>query len=146
MARVSFGLGSNLGDKVQNLHNAIYKIENRIGPVLSQSDFIQSEPVGFISENNFTNAVIIVETSLSPTEILQATKTIEIELGRTHKSVSTPSGKIYSDRIIDIDILLYDDISIETEELTIPHPLMQEREFVMIPLRQAQERLQSSNL
>ena len=141
MAQVSLGLGSNLGDRRKHLTDAVEKINNRIGSVLSQSDFIRSKPQGFKSKNYFLNAVVIVETSLSPTELLQETKKIETELGRTHKTISSPTGKVYSDRVIDIDILLYDDLFIDTEELTIPHPLMQERDFVMVPLEQAKKRM-----
>ena len=130
MAKVFLGLGTNLGDKRNNLLTAVKNIEKKIGKVTSLSSFYETEPWGFESENSFLNAALCVETSLDPATILNIIKEIEIEMGRTQKSVN----KIYSDRPIDIDILLYDDLTMETDELTIPHPLMTERDFVMKPL------------
>lgn len=132
MHQVYLSLGTNLGDKEANLKAAIEEIKKRVGEVTSQSAFYTSEPWGFKSENTFLNAVCCVHTVLSPKEILSITQEIERELGRTKKSV----GGIYSDRMIDIDILLYDNLRIHTPELTIPHPLMWERDFVMIPLHE----------
>lgn len=130
MAKVFLGLGTNLGDKKNNLLTAVNNIEEKIGKVTSLSSFYETEPWGFESENSFLNAALCVETSLEPMAILRIIKDIEIEMGRTQKSVN----RMYSDRIIDIDILLYDDLTMETDELTIPHPLMKERDFVMKPL------------
>ena len=132
MHQVYLGLGTNLGDKEANLKAAIEEIRKRVGEIASLSAFYASEPWGFESENSFLNAVCCVMSDLSPMEILSITQEIERELGRKTKSV----GGIYSDRMIDIDILLYDDLRIHTPELTIPHPLMWERDFVMIPLRE----------
>ncbi|MCQ2093451.1 MAG: 2-amino-4-hydroxy-6-hydroxymethyldihydropteridine diphosphokinase [Bacteroidaceae bacterium] len=129
-------LGTNLGNKVANILGAIKLIQGRIGNVISLSDFIITDPWGFESENRFMNAVISISTDFSPLELLKLTQQIERELGRTSKSVN---GE-YHDRVIDIDILLYDDIRINTPELTVPHPFMQQREFVMKPLRQCRER------
>ena len=117
-------------NKKNNLLTAVKNIEKKIGKVTSLSSFYETEPWGFESENSFLNAALCVETSLDPATILHIIKEIEIEMGRTQKSVN----KIYSDRPIDIDILLYDDLTMETDELTIPHPLMTERDFVMKPL------------
>ncbi|WP_321425359.1 2-amino-4-hydroxy-6-hydroxymethyldihydropteridine diphosphokinase [uncultured Bacteroides sp.] len=130
MAMVYFGLGTNLGDKERNLYLAIEKIEERIGKVISQSAFYASEPWGFESANSFLNAVIGVETSLSPFQLLEETQLIEKEIGRNKKSVDG----VYNDRLIDIDTLLYNDLILHTEKLDIPHPLMTERLFVMKPL------------
>ena len=130
MAKVFLGLGTNLGDKKNNLLTAVKNIEKKIGKVTSLSSFYETEPWGFESENSFLNAALCVETSLDPATILHIIKEIEIEMGRTQKSVN----KVYSDRPIDIDILLYDDLTMETDELIIPHPLMTERDFVMKPL------------
>ena len=127
---VYFGLGTNLGDKEQNLRLAVQHIEERIGKVVSLSAFYATAPWGFASDNAFLNAVVCVETSLSPLEILSVTQSIEKEMGRTHKSVNG----VYSDRVIDIDLLLYDDLILDTPTLKLPHPLMQERRFVMEPL------------
>ncbi|SHJ59674.1 2-amino-4-hydroxy-6-hydroxymethyldihydropteridine diphosphokinase [Bacteroides stercorirosoris] len=127
---VYFGLGTNLGDKEQNLRLAVQHIEERIGKVVSLSAFYATAPWGFASDNTFLNAVVCVETSLPPLEILSVTQSIEKEMGRTHKSVNG----VYSDRVIDIDLLLYDDLVLDTPTLKLPHPLMQERRFVMEPL------------
>ena len=125
-----FSLGTNLGDKEENLHLAVQRIEERIGRVISLSAFYATAPWGFSSENAFLNAALCVETQLSPLEILKITQEIEREMGRTYKSVNG----IYSDRVIDIDLLLYDDLILDTPELKLPHPLMHERDFVMRPL------------
>lgn len=130
MAIVYLGLGTNLGDKAANLHAAVHLISGKIGKSLSLSSFYATAPWGFESENSFLNAAICVETSLSPLEVLHRTQEIERTLGRTHKS----TGGIYHDRIIDIDLLLYNKEIIQTPELTIPHPLMLQRDFVMNPL------------
>ena len=130
MATVYLGLGTNLGNKEANLRTAIYKLQERIGKQFSLSSFYETAPWGFESDHSFLNAAIGLETSLSPIEILHITQEIEKELGRTKKSVNGS----YSDRLIDIDILLYDTLVLQTPELTIPHPLMTERDFVMKPL------------
>lgn len=127
---VYFGLGTNLGDKEQNLRLAVQHIEERIGKVVSLSAFYATAPWGFASDNAFLNAVVCLETSFPPVEILSVTQSIEKEMGRTHKSVNG----VYSDRVIDIDLLLYDDLILDTPALRLPHPLMQERRFVMEPL------------
>ncbi len=130
MATVYLGLGTNLGNKEANLRTAIYKLQERIGKQVSLSSFYETAPWGFESDHSFLNAAIGLEPSLSPIEILHITQEIEKELGRTKKSVNGS----YSDRLIDIDILLYDTLVLQTPELTIPHPLMTERDFVMKPL------------
>lgn len=127
---VYLSLGTNLGDKGQNLRTAVQKIEERIGKVVSLSAFYATAPWGFQSENNFLNAAASVVTSLSPQEILSETQQIERELGRTHKS----ANGCYSDRLIDIDLLLYEDWIVDQENLVIPHPLMTGRRFVLEPL------------
>lgn len=129
---VFLSLGTNLGDKERNLRTAIEKISESVGRVLRESRFHETEPWGFDSANTFMNASLCVETTLSPMELLASTQKIEREMGRTVKSVNAE----YHDRIIDIDILLYDDLHIDTPSLTIPHPLMYKRDFVMIPLRE----------
>ena len=125
-------LGSNLGDREDMLRRAITLIEERVGAVQRVSSFIETEPWGFESEHPFLNAAVMVLTTLSPIECLDRTQQIERELGRKSKS---RDGK-YHDRPIDIDLLLYGDQTVSTPRLTIPHPLMQERDFVMIPLRE----------
>jgi 2-amino-4-hydroxy-6-hydroxymethyldihydropteridine diphosphokinase len=135
---VYLSLGTNLGDKEHNLLSAITEIERRIGPVRAQSAFLFTEPWGFESENTFLNAAVCVETELSPNALLRVTQQIERDMGRTEKSTinGQQSTVTYHDRIIDIDILLYDDLHINTPKLTIPHPHMYERDFVLIPLRE----------
>lgn len=135
MAKVYVGLGTNLGDKEQNLRDAVQKIEEQIGKVVSLSAFYVTAPWGFTSENSFLNAAACVETELSPLDVLQKTQTIERELGRMKKSIHGA----YSDRLIDIDLLMYEDLVLSVTsptgaELNLPHPLMTERDFVMKPL------------
>ena len=137
--QVFLGLGSNLGDKVWNLQEAIRLIGERVGTVTRQSSFIETEPWGFESEHTFLNAAICCETEKTPREVLLLTQQIERDLGRTKKSTSllTPSLlPSYQDRTVDIDILLYDDLRLDEPDLKIPHPLMHERDFVMIPLKE----------
>lgn len=130
---ISFlSLGSNLGDREKNLRRAIDMLSERVGKVLRTSLFMESEPWGFVSDNIFYNACVKVDTDLTPQELLAATQKIEKALGRTEKS---EEGK-YCDRTIDIDILLYGDITVDDENLKIPHPHMYERDFVMIPLKE----------
>ena len=96
---------------------------------------IETEPWGFQSENKFLNACCRICTALSPIQLLKATQKIERSLGRTEKS----KNGIYHDRLIDIDILYYDDLTMNTPQLTIPHPHIREREFVTVPLREIME-------
>ncbi len=117
------------------MHEAITRIEGKIGTVLRQSSFHETEPWGFESPNLFLNACVCVSTSLAPRQLLEATQAIEIEMGRVKKSINAQ----YTDRIIDIDILLYDKLSINEPDLIIPHPLMEERDFVMLPLKEIWE-------
>lgn len=132
MNRVYLSLGSNLGDRVRNLNLAIKMISEQIGRIVCQSAFLSTEPWGFDSENMFVNAALCCTTSLSPTELLTETQQIERTLGRTAKS----SNGEYHDRTIDIDILLFNRDVVNTPSLTIPHPLMIQRDFVMMPLRE----------
>ncbi|MBQ8888136.1 MAG: 2-amino-4-hydroxy-6-hydroxymethyldihydropteridine diphosphokinase [Bacteroidaceae bacterium] len=127
---VCLGLGTNLGDKEANLHAAVAEIEKRIGKVVSLSAFYATAPWGFDSPHTFLNAACAVDTLFSPLEVLHITQSIEKDLGRLKKSVD---GQ-YSDRLMDVDVLLYDDLVIHTPELVIPHPLMHQRKFVMEPL------------
>ncbi len=124
------GLGTNLGDKRQNMLAAISEIEKRIGHIVRQSAFLETEPWGFDSSNTFLNAVVVVDTDLPPHDLLRLTQSIERDLGRTHKTV----GGKYHDRIIDIDILIYGDLKVDTPDLIIPHPLISQRQFVLQPL------------
>ena len=142
--QVYLGLGSKLGDREHHLTEAIRLIDERVGQVVRQSSFIETEPWGFESENRFLNGVILCETMKTPREVLRLTQQIERDLGKrgehaTQRSQSSKfkvqSSKFY-DRPIDIDILLYDDLTVDEPDLKIPHPLMHERDFVMIPLNE----------
>ncbi len=129
MAIVYLGLGTNIGNRRGNLVKAAALLAERVGDILALSGFMETEPWGFESENLFLNAAIKMETPLTPDELLSVTQAIEREMGREKKSDGT-----YHDRVIDIDILLYDNRVIEQPGLIVPHPLMHERLFVMAPL------------
>ena len=131
-AELYLSLGSNLGDREEMLNRAIALIGERVGEVQRVSSFIETEPWGFKSKHPFLNAACLVLTTLSPEQCLEATQQIERELGRKRKS----RNGVYHDRPIDIDLLMYDDLELSTPRLTLPHPRMKEREFVMIPLRE----------
>lgn len=136
MHQAYLGLGSNLGDKEQNLRRAIQLIGERVGQVVRCSSFLETEPWGYESDNRFLNAVILCETSKTPREVLRLTQQIERDMGRKKKVNCKLSNRTYKDRPIDIDILLYDDLTVDEPDLKIPHPLMHQREFVMQPLQE----------
>lgn len=131
------GLGTNLGDKEANLRTAVRLLEERVGKVTSLSAFHATEPWGFASDHTFLNAAAGLHTSQTPLEVLDRTQEIERLMGRNHKSVNG----VYADRVIDIDLLLCftedgTPVRMDTEKLTLPHPLMRQREFVMKPLQE----------
>jgi 2-amino-4-hydroxy-6-hydroxymethyldihydropteridine diphosphokinase len=128
MKTVFLGLGTNLGDRQKNLDQALDKIAEVIGIIVSRSSVYETEPWGFQSNDQFLNMVIGVETNLKPSGLLGRLLMIESLLGRLR------DGKQYSSRIIDLDILLYGKQKIDTISLKIPHPRMHERRFVLIPL------------
>lgn len=136
MALVFLGLGSNLGDGKANLDQALLLIGQQVGEVKAISSYIESEPWGFDSVYRFTNAVCAVETELEPMLLLDETQAIERKMGRTHKH---QPGESYTDRIIDIDILTYDNLTLNNNRLTLPHPLIEEREFVYRPLNECKK-------
>ncbi len=122
------GVGSNIGDKVQQCEKAIaeiLKIDHH--KLLAKSSFFKTKPIGYTAQDWFVNGVIKIETDLDPPDLLQVLKTIESQLGRTETLHWGP-------REVDLDILLFDDKEIQMEELQIPHPLFHERQFVLIPL------------
>jgi 2-amino-4-hydroxy-6-hydroxymethyldihydropteridine diphosphokinase len=122
------GIGSNLGDKLHHCEKAIseiLKIDRH--KLLAKSSLFKTQPIGYTSQNWFVNGVIKIETDLEAPELLRTLKTTESQLGRTETFRWGP-------RTIDLDILFFDDIEIHTEELQIPHPLIQDRQFVLIPL------------
>ena len=136
MAFVYIGLGSNLGNRADNIRRAVALLEKRIGRMAACSSIIETEPEGFVSDHRFLNAVASFETRLAPDALLNETQDIERELGRTQKSLDG----IYHDRSIDIDLLTYQvegcPIEVQTPRLTLPHPRMTERDFVLKPLRE----------
>ena len=127
---VFLGIGRNLGDRIANLRSAIKLIGERIGIVENISSVYLSEPWGFKHAKYFTNIVAKVRTSLSADETLYAALQIEAELKRTR------SGNGYEGRTMDIDILFFNDEIISTEKLTVPHPLICQRLFVLLPMQE----------
>ncbi len=123
-------LGSNLGNREENLQQAVALLQERIGSLVACSSLRETLPVGFCSCHSFLNAAAVFETTLPAERLLAITQEVERELGRTHKSVD---GK-YADRVIDIDLLMLGTEVVETPHLTLPHPRMQERRFVLEPL------------
>jgi 2-amino-4-hydroxy-6-hydroxymethyldihydropteridine diphosphokinase len=122
------GIGSNLGDKLNQCEKAvseILKIDHH--KLLAKSSLFKTQPVGYTSQDWFVNGVIKIETNLDAHDLLRSLKTIESKLGRLKSFRWGP-------RTIDLDILFFDDIEIRTEELQIPHPFIQDRQFVLIPL------------
>ena len=134
MKSVVLSLGSNLADRRSFIERAGRELSQRVGNIVRASSVRESESWGF-SSHPFLNQVVEVQTALSPEEVLQVTQQIEQDLGRTEKSGRDAQGNpIYHDRTIDIDILLYGRLQLSSDVLTLPHPLMQERDFVRIPL------------
>lgn len=123
-------LGTNLGERQENIEKALRLVGERIGKVEAVSACHETEPVGFKSDNLFLNAVAQVTTDLEPEQVLDETERIEQEMGRDTKS----EGGRYADRIIDIDVLCYDTLQCHTERLQLPHPAVAERRFVLEPL------------
>lgn len=137
MARVVLLTGGNVGDVKERLRTAQRLINSRIGAVLRCSHCYRSAPWGFEAAQPFANQVVVAETDLAPHEVLAAIHDIERELGRNRAAEAVEkaaTGQSYVSRPIDIDILLYDDAVVATPELTIPHPGIAEREFVLTPL------------
>lgn len=132
MAQLYLSIGTNLGNRRSNLDTALDLIAREVGIIKARSSVIETEPWGFDSPNSFLNMAILVQTDLKPLEVLDRTQRIEKDMGRTSKT----GADGYHDRIIDIDILLYDDLTMDTPRLTIPHPRMHQRRFVMEPLAQ----------
>jgi 2-amino-4-hydroxy-6-hydroxymethyldihydropteridine diphosphokinase len=124
---IFLSLGSNLGDKRQHLARATELINYLIGSVEQTSPLYLTEAWGLTSQEDFINQVIKIRSALTPKEILNCIHQIEASMGRVRKEKWEP-------RIIDIDILYFDDQCINSPELVIPHPLLQERKFVLVPL------------
>lgn len=142
MERVYLLLGTNMGNKERNLQTAIALLINEIAPFLgsdvNESSIHESEAVGFVSEETFFNQAISFKTSVSPLDLLKVCKHVEAKMGRPveEPQYDKSGNRVYKSRIIDIDILLYGDQTVNLPELQIPHPRLQEREFALIPLRE----------
>ena len=141
---IYFGIGSNLGERETNLRRAIELLHERVGECIACSSIYRSAPQWFVSENEFANIVAVCQTIHSPEEVLRITQQIERDMGRTQKSVNG----VYHDRVIDIDLLKAyiqkpetgnrSEIEHHSDTLILPHPRMQERDFVQVPLREVE--------
>ncbi len=126
MATAYIGLGSNLGDRMAMLRMAIQRLET-LGRIARVSSLYETEPVGFLEQPSFLNAVVALDTTLAPADLLGALLGIERDLGRMRSFPNAP-------RTLDLDLLLVDDAILDTPELTLPHPRLHERAFVLAPL------------
>lgn len=128
MVEAILSLGSNLGDRYGTLDKAIRRLDSHPGISVSKvAAYLETAPVGYLEQGKFINSAVSIETSLSPVELLETVLQIEADLGRKREVRFGP-------RTLDIDILLYGDLVISSEALTIPHPRLREREFVLVPL------------
>lgn len=127
MSTAYVALGSNLGDRKENLRNALKHLEENEVRVVKVSTFIETEPYGVTDQPVFINAVCQVKTELEPLELLRLLLKIELEMGRVRI-------RRWGERNIDLDLLLYEDACVVSDELTLPHPDMQNRDFVLLPL------------
>ncbi len=137
MARVVLLAGGNIGDVKTRLQRAQQLINDRVGAVLRCSHRYESEPWGFAAGTRFSNQALEISTDLTPEEVLDAVLAIEADLGRDRRAEQREkelSKAPYASRTIDIDLLFYDDLVLRSERLTLPHPLLAEREFALVPL------------
>ncbi len=132
MKEIYLSLGSNQGDRIENLRQAVQNIEKKIGQTVEQSSYYETEPWGFTDDTNFINQVIKIKSDLTPDTILEKSLEIEKILGRKRLE----SKQRYSSRNIDIDVLFIDDMVINTEKLTVPHAHIHKRNFVLQPMRE----------
>lgn len=132
MALVFLGLGSNKGNRLAYLLGGLENIQRDIGAIQTQSSVYQTAPWGFSSETDFYNMVVSVVTELSPEDLLRTCETIEKKAGREKNNVR----KEYEDRTLDLDILFYDSMQFVLHNLIIPHPKLEERKFVLVPLNE----------
>ncbi len=130
MHKVFLGIGGNIGNKHDNFNKVYHIIKNELGKIIKSSPVYETPPWGFNAKENFWNQVLIIETNLSPEELLQKVTEIESRFGRVRDI-----GK-YNSREMDIDILYYDDMFMETDNLIIPHPKIHQRKFVLVPLNE----------
>ncbi len=121
------GLGSNLGERDKNIRTALEKMKEKGIELLRVSSVLETEPYGYTDQPKFLNAVCLVETNLTPDQLLDVLLEIEKEMGRVRERKWGP-------RIIDLDIIFYEDLVLESERLIVPHPDMHNRWFVLAPL------------
>jgi 2-amino-4-hydroxy-6-hydroxymethyldihydropteridine diphosphokinase len=126
--RAAVALGANLGDREASLHDAVLRL-GALGEVVAVSSFFDTEPVGYVDQPSFLNGACLLETSLAPIELLRGLLAIEVEMGRDRAH-----GISKGPRVIDLDLLLYEDVTMASAELTLPHPEMAARRFVLEPL------------
>jgi 2-amino-4-hydroxy-6-hydroxymethyldihydropteridine diphosphokinase len=126
MATAYIAWGSNLGDRIATLRTAVQRLQ-KLGRITGISSLYETEPVGYLEQPAFLNAVVALNTELAPVDLLQALLGIERDLGRTRSFQNAP-------RTIDLDLLLVDDVTLEATEMTLPHPRLHERAFVLVPL------------
>jgi 2-amino-4-hydroxy-6-hydroxymethyldihydropteridine diphosphokinase len=126
MTTAYIGLGANLGDRLATLREAVRSL-GKLGRITAVSSLYETEPVGYLEQPPFLNAVVALETALAPTELMQALLAIERDMGRTREFKNAP-------RTLDLDLLLLDDLVLDIPGLTLPHPRMHERAFVLVPL------------
>lgn len=132
MTRTAYlGLGSNLGERKTTIVQAIQALGRELGAVQQQASFYESNAWGYESSNAFINTCVALETELSPEEILKKTQKIEVDFGRISRN---EGEKCYSDRVLDIDLILLGDLQQNSEVLKLPHPLFRARLFVLLPL------------
>ena len=128
MYKVFLGIGGNIGDKQLNFIKVAHLVKARLGKIIKVSSIYETPPWCFVSEDHFWNQVLLIETEMNPEKLLEEIHEIEAEFGRK-RSI----GK-YVSREMDIDILYFDDLYTETKEMIIPHPRIQNRKFVLVPL------------
>jgi 2-amino-4-hydroxy-6-hydroxymethyldihydropteridine diphosphokinase len=133
----AIALGSNLdsrfGDREANLREAVRRIGG-LGEVRAVSSFFDTEPVGFLKQPRFLNGALVLETELEPVALMRELLGVERAMGRIRVARELEGTIAKGPRVIDLDLLLYGDVVMETEELTLPHPEMQDRRFVLEPL------------
>lgn len=131
MIKVFLSLGSDLGNKRENLNKAISEIELSIGEINTISGIYETEAWGFESKSNFLNQVILIETEIDPFHLIHSCLDIERKMGRERKQTG-----YYESRVIDIDILFYGESIVDDDNLTIPHQHLHKRRFILEPLNE----------
>jgi 2-amino-4-hydroxy-6-hydroxymethyldihydropteridine diphosphokinase len=134
--KIYIGMGSNLGDRKDQLEKARELVGKQVGNVVARSRFYESPAWGYPSEHRYIDCCLAVETVLEPLQVLDALLSIERSMGRPARGEKDPSARreTYTDRLIDLDLLLYGDLVMDHPRLQVPHPRMGERKFVLQPL------------